>query len=219
VVDPATAVHGSSFQRFGAPAYAYFLPLLLVAGIGLARAIRWIKGRFGPWGCRTARTIVLTVLLLNVYASYMLFVDHAPEYPWWPKTVLGTTLPGGHPMNIFGFPTNRAWRAVETWFAPLSRENKVVVTNEKPLIASFYLPGSFRYNYRWGDAPDSLPNSNGLYFVVVDHPQSGMDKLWGWTAAEWRDKLTPIQTFYDAQEHPEAWIYFLSEQQRAEIFR
>jgi uncharacterized membrane protein len=207
------------FSDSGTHAYTYFLPLLLIAGIGLTRAVRWIQGRFGPWGFRTARTIVLTVLLLNVYASYMLFVDHTPEYPWWPKTVLGTTLPGGHPMNIFGFPYNRAWRAVENWFAPLSGENKVVVTNEKPVIASFYLPSSIRYDFRWSRSPERLPKAKGLYFVVVDHPQSGMDQLWGWTAAEWRANLTPIQTFSDGQERPVAWIYFLTEEQRAEIFR
>ena len=94
----------------------------------------------------------------------------------------------------------------------------MVVTNEKPVIASFYLPSSFRYAYRWKEAPESLPNASGLYFVVVDHAQSGMDQLWGWTTAEWRDRLTPTQTFYNRQSQPVAWIFFLTKEQRTEIF-
>jgi len=203
----------------GTHPYTYFLPLLLIGGIGLAMAVGWVKGWFGIWGFRTARTIVLAVLLLNAYASTMLFVNHSPEYPWWPKTVLGTTLPGGHPMNIFGFPYNREWRAVQTWFAPLSGQNKVVVTNEKPVIASFYLPSSIRYDYRWSGTPEALPNASGLYFLVVDHPQSGMDHLWGWTELEWQEKLTPTQTFYNPQGQPVAWIYFLTREARSQLFR
>ena len=203
----------------GTHAYSYFIPLLIFAGIGLQWVVSGVKRRFGQVAHRTARMLVLALLLVNTLASYLLFIDHSPEYPWWPKTVLGTTLPGGHPMNIFGFPYDRDWPEVGQWFAPISEHGKVVVTNEKPLIASFYLPDTIRYAYISSNAPDPLPNAGGLYFVVVDHPQSGMQRLWGWTTSEWRDRLTPTQTFVNAQGQPVAWIYFLTDEQRTQLFQ
>lgn len=217
-VIPALVFMEVILRDSGTHAYTYFLPLILIAGIGLKTALAGIRHWFGRMAFKTARGLILGLLLLNAYSSYRLFIDHSPEYPWWPKTVLGTTLPGGHPMNIFGFPYNRNWRAVQAWFAPLSGQNKVVVTNEKPLIASFYLPSSFRYDYLWSDDPEALPNSKGLYFLVIDHPQSGMERLWGWSASEWQAQLSPTQTFFNAQGQPVAWIYFLTQEQRAQLF-
>ncbi len=163
--------------------------------------------------------MVLAMLLVNLFASYSLFVDHAPEYPWQPKSVLGTNMPGGGPMNTFGFPYNRDWRAIGAWFAALPSQNKIVVTNEKPVIAAFYLPSSMHYQYEWSETPDQLPNSRGLYFLVVEYPQSWQNQLWGWSVPQWRDKLTPTQSFYNPQGQPVAWVYFLTKEQRAQLFR
>jgi hypothetical protein len=206
------------FKDSGTHAYTYILPLLLAAGLGLEGVVLWAKHRYGRYASQAARIIVLVILLLNAFASYSLLVDHGLEYPWRPKTILGVPMPGGSPMSTFGFSYNRSWRAIGDWFAALPSQHKIVVTNEKPLIASFYLPSTMRYQYRSSNPPDRPPRTSNLYFILVDYPQSRMGRLWGWTVAEWRERLTPAQTFYNAQGQPVAWIYVLNREQRAQFY-
>src|SRR5262249_29766023 len=76
-------------------AYTYLLPLLVVAGIGLDALMGWLRSLLRGKSFGIAQAAILAIFLLFSYLSYAIFIDHNPEYPWYPKRVLGMELKGG----------------------------------------------------------------------------------------------------------------------------
>ncbi len=206
------------FRNSRTHAYTYFLPLMLIAGLGLSGLTSWTRRRWGPRIGSAVRGAVLVVLVLNAYASYALLVNHTPEYPWQPKTVLGTNMPGGYLTGTFGFPYNRDWRAVGAWFAALPRQDKVVVTNESPEIAGFYLPAKIHLVDIHLEPPERTDPEMGVYVIIVPDPQSWEYRVWGWSLDEWHQRLHPTATFVNAQGEPSVWLFFLTYDQIRALF-
>lgn len=194
-------------------AYTYLLPLLIVAGLGFDTLIGWLRRLLRGKSIQIAYAIVLSLFLVLSYVSYEILLDNDPEYPWYPKRVLNIELSGGFLAGTFGFPYSREWQDIARWFDRLPNQDVVLVTNEKLQIATFYLPSKVRYNYISRDFPGDVQTAHGVYFLLIQKPQSWMDHLWGWPVHEWHEKLVPLHDFVNDNGKIVASIYFLEQDQ------
>lgn len=200
-------------------AYTYLLPLLIVAGTGIDALINWLQRLLRGKASQIAQGTALVTFLLFFHLSYSIFIDHDPEYPWYPKRALGMELRGGPLAGTFGFPYLREWRAIAKWFDQLPDQSVTLVTNEKLEIARFYLPVKVRYKYVASEVPEHIQAPRGLYFLVVQGPQTWMNQLWGWRLDTWHEQLVPLQDFRNEDGEVVASIYFLTQEQIDSSFR
>jgi hypothetical protein len=197
-------------------AYTYLLPLLVIAAVGLESLIGWLARFLGKGASRAAVMAVLAVFLALSYISYALFVDQHPEYPWYPKSVLGMQLDGGRLTGTFGFPYLRDWREIGEWFQQLPQdEQAAVVTNEKSQFITFYLPQAVRNVYKYSEKkfPEEVEAPHGLYILIVQGPQSWMYQLWGLSLDDWHARFVPLKDFTNDQGEVIASIYYLTPEQ------
>jgi 4-amino-4-deoxy-L-arabinose transferase-like glycosyltransferase len=197
-------------------AYTYILPLFIVAGIGVDAMLGWLQSLLrGQW-LRVVEAAVLAVLLIFSYIGYSIFVDHDPEYPWYPKRVLGMEFEGGFLAGTFGFPYAREWREIGGWFQSLpDGEPVTLVTNEKRQIASFYLPSNVRNRQKYSlpEFPGDVDAPHGIYVLIVHGPQNWVQHLWGLPLQAWHEKFVPLQDFANEEGKVVASVYFLSPEQ------
>jgi hypothetical protein len=197
-------------------AYTYILPLFIVAGIGIDAIIGWLHALLRGKSSQIAQAVVLTTFMFFSYISYAIYIDHDPEYPWYPKRVLGMELEGGYLSGTFGFPYSRAWRDIGSWFQSLpNNEDVFLVTNEKRQFATFYLPAKAhnRYKYSLPEFPRELRAPDGLYILIIHRPQSWMDQLWGYSSDGWHEKFVPLHDFVNEEGRIVASVYFLTQGQ------
>ena len=98
------------FEDSRTHAYTYILPMFIIAGVGLDTLIGWLARSVGARASRAALAAVMAVFVIITYTNYTIFVDQTPEYPWYPKRVLGMQLERGRLTGTFGFPYLRDWR-------------------------------------------------------------------------------------------------------------
>jgi 4-amino-4-deoxy-L-arabinose transferase-like glycosyltransferase len=202
-------------------AYTYFLPMLIIAGIGIDALIRWLARLLGEKFSQVAIATVLAVFLVLSYIGYEVFVDQYPEYPWYPKRVLGMQLEGGRLTGTFGFPYLRNWREIGEWFEGLPQdEQPALVTNEKFQFVTFYLPSNVRNMYKYSDkkVPAEINAPNGIYMLIVQGPQSWMDQIWGLPLDAWHEKFVPLKDFTNAKGEVVASIYYFTPEQMENEF-
>ena len=197
-------------------AYTYMLPLMMIAGVGIDTMIGWLDTAFRAKSSQIAQAGVLAILLIFSYISYSIFVDHEPEYPWYPKRVLGMQLEGGLVAGTFGFPYSRQWREIGTWFQSLAEhEDVTLVTNEKRQIASFYLPAKVRNRQKYSlpEFPGEIDAPQGMYILIVHGPQNWVQHLWGLPLDVWHKRFVSLQDFVNEEGRIVASIYFLTPEQ------
>jgi 4-amino-4-deoxy-L-arabinose transferase-like glycosyltransferase len=197
-------------------AYTYILPMFIIAGIGIDTLIGWLNRLLGEKSSRAAIAAVLAVFMVLSYTSYSIFIDQEPEYPWYPKRVLGMQLEGGRLTGTFGFPYLREWRQIGEWFQELPQgETPVVVTNEKFQFVTFYLPSNVRnmYKYSKKGVPEEIQAPDGLYILIIPRAQSWMDQLWGLSLDGWHEKFVPRKDFTNEEGKVVASVYFLTQEQ------
>jgi hypothetical protein len=197
-------------------AYTYLLPAFMIAGIGIDAIIRRLQTFLRGKSIQMVHAAVLAVFLFFSYLSYSIFIDHDPEYPWYPKQVLGMKFDGGFVAGTFGFPYSRQWREIGTWFQNLpDGEKPMLVTNEKRQIARFYLPSNVRnlYKYSLPEFPVEIRATHGIYVLIVHGPQNWMNHLWGWPLDAWREKFVPLHDFANEEGRIVASVYFLTPEQ------
>ncbi len=88
-----------------------------------------------------------------------------------------------------------------------------MTTNEKLSIAGFYLPDTVHFKYIWRDAPKRLPEGDRIYFLLIRHPQSWVDQLWGRTFDQWHMKFEPAADFTNDSGEVVASVYLISMEQ------
>ena len=197
-------------------AYTYMLPLLMIAGVGLETMMDWLRTVFRGRAYQILQAVVLVILLIFSYISYSIFVDHTPEYPWYPKRVLGMQLDGGFVAGTFGFPYAREWRAIGSWFQRLADHEEVtLVTNEKRQITTFYLPSKVhnRQKYSLPEFPGEIDAPQGVYVLIIHGPQNWVQHLWGLPLDAWHERFVPVQDFANEEGRLVASIYFLTPEQ------
>jgi hypothetical protein len=210
-------------RESGTHAYVYLLPVFVVAGAGidaLVRGLAIVTERLNiPRVSWIFQALLIGMFLGFSYISQQVFVDHTPEYPWFSKAVLGMTLREDLRDALLGFPYSRDWQAIGSWFAELPGEKVTLVSNEKQEIASFYLPSKVNLLYRLSDYPGKIKAPEGVYFLIVQGPQSGQKQLWGWPTAEWQQRLMPVHEFLNADRQVIASVYFVSQEMLNPTFR
>jgi hypothetical protein len=194
-------------------AYIYLLPFLIVAGMGIDTIIGWLHPLLRGKSIQIAHAIVLVIFLFFSYLSYRIFIDHNPEYPWYPKSILGMKLDGGYLAGTFGFPYSREWRDIARWFDELPAQYVFLVTNEDEDVPAFYLPSKVRYEYISSEYPGQIQTTHGLYFLVIQRPEHWMNRLWGWSFEEWHEKFAPLHDFVNEDGKIVASVYFLTQEQ------
>jgi hypothetical protein len=197
-------------------AYTYLLPLLIVTGIGIDVMIGWLQLLFRGRTAQIAQAAVLGIFLMFSLISYEIFIDRSPEYPWYPKRVLGMQFDGGFVSGTFGFPYAREWREIGRWFQELPNDTEVtLVTNEKRQFVEFYLPSRVRNRLRYvTDAvPQKIDAPHGLYILLVRAPQSWTYQLWGLNLDQWRETFVPVHDFVNDKGEVVASVYFLTPEQ------
>jgi hypothetical protein len=199
-------------------AYTYLLPMMVVAGLGVDTLIGWAGRLPRLRGTQAAKIVSIAVFLSFGYLTYSVQIDHRPEFPWFPKQVLGMQLWRGARYGNLGFPYSRRWRQIGGWFAALPRQHVKVVTNERKSIARFYLPSKVELGDPYFRSPSHQDEPGGLYFLVVQGPLSWQDRLWGWTLEQWRKRLVPVRQFRNADGQVVASLYFLSQRQLDQLF-
>jgi 4-amino-4-deoxy-L-arabinose transferase-like glycosyltransferase len=197
-------------------AYTYMLPLLIIAGIGLDAIIGWLHTILRGKSFQIVQAAVLAIFLIFSYISYSIFIDHDPEYPWYPKRVLGMELDGGFVAGTFGFPYSREWREIGKWFQNLpDNEEVILVTNEKRQIVTFYLPANVhnRHKYSLPEFPGEIRAPDGIYILIIQGPQNWLKHLWGLPLDVWHEKYVPLQDFVNEEGKIVASVYFLTPEQ------
>ena len=196
-------------------AYTYMLPLLIVAGIGVDAMIGWLHSLLRGKSIQIVHAAVLAIFLFFSYLSYEIFIDHDPEYPWYPKRVLGMQFEGGFVSGTFGFPYSREWRDIAKWFQELPNEDVIMVTNEKRQFATFYMPSKVhnRYKYSLPEFPGEIRAPHGLYILIIQGPQSWTYHLWGLSLDAWHEKFVPLHDFVNEEGKIVASVYFLTPEQ------
>jgi 4-amino-4-deoxy-L-arabinose transferase-like glycosyltransferase len=202
-------------------AYTYILPMFIVAGVGIDALTGWLSRLLGERASRAAIAAILAVFLVLSYISHAIIIDRHPEYPWYPKRVLGMPLEGGRLTGTFGFPYRRDWREIGQWFEELPRDEQlVVVTNEKFQFVTFYLPADVRNMYKYSEkkVPAEIDAPNGIYILIIPGPQSWMDQLWGLSLEDWHKKFVPRRDFTNEDGELVASVYFLTPEQIEQEF-
>jgi hypothetical protein len=202
-------------------AYTYLLPLMIVAGIGIDAMINWLHKVLRGKTAQIAQAAVLGIFLIFSYVSYQIFIDRDPEYPWYPKQVLGMQFDGGFVSGTFGFPYSREWRDIARWFEELPNENVMLVTNEKRQFVEFYLPSSVRNRIKYvtDNFPDDLRAPDGIYVLMVEAPQSWTSQLWGLNLRQWRERFVSVHDFVNDDGKLVASLYFFTSEQLEAEFR
>jgi 4-amino-4-deoxy-L-arabinose transferase-like glycosyltransferase len=197
-------------------AYTYMLPLMIVAGIGADAVIGWFHTLLGGKALQIAQVAFLAIFLMFAFISYSIFIDHDPEYPWYPKRVLGMDFEGGFVAGTFGFPYGREWRDIAGWFQKLpDNEEVLLVTNEKRQIVTFYMPANVhnRHKYSLPEFPGKIEAPQGIYVLIIHGPQNWLQHLWGLPLDVWHEKFVPMQDFTNENGKIVASLYFLSPRQ------
>jgi len=137
--------------------YTYFLPGLILAGLGMDRLVASARGRSLTF---MLPGLVWTLITLSGGFTYYMLVDHAVEHPWYRKTVLGYPLPNLESRRIegvFGFPYKRGLPGVGELYRS-GRLQGSYASNERDVMADYY------FRARPAFAPD--------YYIYVHRPLS-----------------------------------------------
>jgi hypothetical protein len=142
--------------------YTYFLPGLIVAGIGMDRLVGSANHRPPS---RAIRGVAWALITLFGVLTYYMLVDHTVEHPWYRKTILGFPLPNVEARRIegvFGFPYNRGLPRVGELYRS-GRLQGSYESNERDVMADYYF-----------EARRSIPPD---YYIYVLRPLSLESRL------------------------------------------
>ena len=164
--------------------YIYLLPLFMVVALGF-ETLRGVTGsRFFRVRGVIATGILVAGLFSSFAVSHYLYVDHEPEFPWNDKQVLGMAVEGKRLSGIMGFPYRRNWRVISVVLRNVpDRETARFVTNEKSVIARFYLQDTMRELSR-----REIRAPSALYLVAIEGAQSWNTMILGRPLHYWRSR-------------------------------
>jgi 4-amino-4-deoxy-L-arabinose transferase-like glycosyltransferase len=110
----------------------YLIPLIVLSGFVLSKIVKYIK-----------------YPLIPIFAVYILIglLVYVPSfhtgYPWKNSTILGISVPkieGRHQLFLYGFPYNRGWDKIQSYFKEMGGA-RGVYTNDNDSLAEYYLMG------------------------------------------------------------------------------
>ena len=186
------------FTDPGTHIYTYIMPacILVASGIEILTDIarRLLGNRAGTALAVGVATLAVAFLAL---VSHLIFIDHTPEYPWEERRILSWTVgaPGDeYRAWVFGFPYNRQWEAIGE-FVNAGENTRYYATNEKKIIAEYYIPYTFDID-------------QAGYYIHIYHPQRFLERLPNNKVRYWMKNHQPVETF-EYQGRTIAEIYLM----------
>ena len=130
-------------KKPGTHVYNFVIPAIVLAALGTAFLVEKLSG---IWR-KAALAVVAAFLAFFVYQSYVIFVDHAVEYPWKQEGLLGGRLVTPEysvkdKPPLFGFPLSRDWKEINEF---INYQNKMrgedfgYQSNEVKTITEWYV--------------------------------------------------------------------------------
>jgi len=147
------------FSIPGTHIYNFVIPLFILSAYGVVSIYDKLKSPVLKWVYTVPVAVCLIFLFLQ---SWILFVDHTTEYPWYPKKVvflLASMPPTSYNLSIFGFPYNRKFGEINT-FIVSNTEIEKVLSNENSKIIGHYVK------------PERSFKSSQVLYIYVYGPQS-----------------------------------------------
>jgi|GEM_PF-782849 len=176
-------------RKPGTHIYNFLIPVFILCGIGISHLIKSVPKFLKLLVC------LLSLLLITFlyYQSYVLFVDHAKEYPWEQKYVLSIDLKckkgnklcnkiqpytmlltkryyydyEGQKLPLFGFPHKRFWNEVNDFIQEqnsINNEDLGYSSNEDKTVSEWYIQGGYR-------------TSGNFYFIGVRKPGNFVEEM------------------------------------------
>ncbi|MEK7594973.1 MAG: glycosyltransferase family 39 protein [Patescibacteria group bacterium] len=178
----------------GTHIFNYVLPASILSAFGLDFIAKQAS-KNKAFSYVVALTVSLALGFL-FYQSYVIFIDHTVEYPWFEKKILVFTakLPDDkYHLSLFGFPYNRSLKLVNwlVWNNPNVRD---IQSNENSKIVRFYVQ----------PLPSLTPNQTA--YVYVYGAQSLMK-----TKKSIVSKQNPDAVFYRGSV-PLSEVFFIKDQ-------
>lgn len=184
------------FTSPGTHIYNLLLPLTINASIFIDYLFKHVSNIKIP-----SRSLIITSLLLLTittlaffyYQSYVLFVDHNPEYPWRAKAILNMEVGKFSSAekakylvnNKIGFPLRREWLKIENSLANYEREKGIAVGSTPIQSNENYCPVVF-YTGR------TLSDSGKRFIVAIKYPLSFVNDYKRFSGVKEKDLIETI---------------------------
>lgn len=169
----------------GTHIYTYIIPVCILVAFGLEGLEEiFLKILGNIWGMRLniAWLTLLFVWLAGI--SYLIFVDHAPDYPYETRRILFWTIGGPRSVHDYkpwpyGFPYYRRLEEIRD-FVTTNENNGWYTTNENTSITNYYVPLIY------------FANQAG-YYIYIHGPQSFENKDRDPKPQYWRAHYKPVK--------------------------
>jgi 4-amino-4-deoxy-L-arabinose transferase-like glycosyltransferase len=124
-------------RKPGTHIYNFVIPLIILAAVGITQVVEL----FPKWWKVIPALIATLSISFLFYQSYIVFVDHSVEYPWYQEKIVGyetRRYTEKEKLPLFGFPHDRKWQEVNEFINSQDTDYKYI-TNEVLTISEWYL--------------------------------------------------------------------------------
>lgn len=167
----------------GTHIYTYLLPVFLLMGLAMSH-IEFSIGRYLKKIIPIFLLGTTSLILFLSLQSYLVFIDHNPEYPWENKPFLLWTLPKPTPifhLSIFGFPYYRHWEEIGDYIKE-DRQADYYSSNERTSISRHHIDIT-----KDGDLAG--------YYVLIHNPQTFTNYISSDRLLAWMPNHDPVRIY------------------------
>lgn len=126
----------------GTHIYNYIIPLIILCALGITSLLESASSKL------IKVTLILVLIVVNFFSffqSFVLFIDHNPEYPYFEKKLFRNTLSmpsKKYHLSVFGFPYNRRLDEVGKYISEIKNISEIS-SNENSKIVRFYIKPTY----------------------------------------------------------------------------
>lgn len=192
----------------GTHIYTYLLPLFIYLGLGilLIEKLAYMLFRHISYVISFAGVSVIFAFIF--LQSYVIFVDHAVEYPWTSEKFFIWEFPEPTPvfhLSMFGFPYYRHWEEIGDFvengeaYIPCPANKEFTECPFKLAKVRYYSTNERSSMSRYHISFNKDTDSAG-YYVYIRNPQSFTNEILSDKAAYWAENYEPAKSFVHCPE-------------------
>jgi hypothetical protein len=196
------------FTNPGTHVYNMLVPLTILMTISINGIWEFFLKRKKVFKSLPFTFLALFYFVLSAfffYQSYVLFIDHYPEYPWFSKRLLGKKVGDFDKKeedkylrnNKIGFPLRREWKKIERVMSDYERENGLPIGSLEIETNENYCPVVF-YTSR------VMSTSEDAFVVGVKYPLSLVNDYKRFSTANEKELLEKVK---NAEGETTAYVY------------